>query len=271
MGEFERIRDDFNRRAAAAREDGLAVECGMVYRPGDLGPGRPAATPVCAVAEYPPEDGETHSSFELDGARYRVTSRGYFYRDGRRISAEEFRSAERARFSRVAATIAADIEQEEESMAASNRNAIEVEGVRWERDFAGGRYYRDGEECSRAEFEEAVGVRRSGSGGRRRSRDVAYERGGVTLTARQLEFVRAMARDEMGSPEDGWWTDSLIDCAGISPMSGGAMVSTLREKGLVAVSADGREEGGRAVRAKRLSLTDLGREVLGELLGLQAV
>lgn len=271
MGEFERIRDDFNRRAAAAGDDGLVVECGMVYRPGDLGPGRPQAAPVCAVAEYPPGDGETRSSFELEGARYRATSRGYFYRDGRRISAEEFRSAKRARFSRVAATIAADIEQEEETMTASNRNAIEVGGVRWERDFAGGRYYRDGEECSRAEFEEAVGVRRSGSGGRRRSRDVAYERGGVTLTARQLEFVKAMATDPMGSPESGWWVDMLIDHTGINGMSAGAMVSTLREKGLVTVSSEVREDGGRPRRARAIALTDLGREVLGELLGLQAV
>lgn len=219
---------------------------------------------------------ETHSSFELEGARYRATTKGYFYRDGLRISAEEFRAAKRARFSRIAATIAADIEQEEESMTASNRNEIEVEGVRWARDFAEGKYYRDGEECSRAEFEEAVGVRRPRGGEKapkrpRRSRDVALEvpmpdGRALTVTARQRAFLEAMRDDPHGSPENGWWTDMLIESAGIPPMSAGAMVSTLREKGLITVSTETRDDGdGKRRRAKSLMLTDDGRVVYDAL------
>ena len=207
-------------------------------------------------------------SFEQGGSHYRATARGYFYRDGKRVSEAEFREAERERLGRVAATVAADVEDDgkkEEEMGRGNMNIVTVDGVEWARDFVNGAYYRDGEPTTRREFEEAVGVRRGGEGAPRRgrrSRDVAYERAGVTLTARQLEFVRAMATDPMGSPESGWQVDMLIDHAGINGMSAGAMVSTLREKGLVTVSSEVREDGGRPRRVRVLSLTGLGREVL---------
>ena len=167
--------------------------------------------------------------FAFHGAIYKQVSPTHSYRDGKRIPTDEFRAAEEAR------------EQRNLRLEAISEGAVD---------------YAQAE--PKAEPAPEPGAKPG-----RRPRDVAFEHGGTTLTARQLEFVRAMSSEEsMGSPEGGWWIDLLIDGAELSPMSAGAMVSTMREKGLVTVSAEVREDGdGRKRRARYMRLTDRGADV----------
>lgn len=101
----------------------------------------------------------------------------------------------------------------------------------------------------------------------RRSKDIAYEGNGVTLTAKQVDFIKHL-------PDTCFWEHGLdsciwVDClcddiggqfAGKS-MTVGAMVSTLCEKGLGARGKD-KVDGHKATF---FSLTELGKKVAGEL------
>lgn len=106
---------------------------------------------------------------------------------------------------------------------------------------------------------------------RRRSRDVAATvespDGEVTITARQLQFLRELARTpQYVEGASALWIDILIDEIStesrtfINGMQVGAMVSTLREKGLVEVWTEGREDGitGRIRRVKTMQFTPTG-------------
>lgn len=112
---------------------------------------------------------------------------------------------------------------------------------------------------------------------RRRSRDVAATvespttGRAITVTARQLQFLRELARTPQyveGAPA--LWTDVLIDEIGMggstftNGMQVGAMVSTLREKGLVEVWSEGREDGmtGRVRRVKAMQFTPAGKVLM---------
>lgn len=199
--------------------------------------------------------------FVYNGTEYASTDKGYCYRDRKRISASEFTEALNAKDLRdrklEALAERVRIEKEEDM------NVIEISGVEYRNDWTNGKYYRGDEEISRDEFDRALGINRRGSKGRKaRSKDVAFEADFVTITSRQRDFLHAMAQESsQGSPDAGWWVDLLIEGAGLSPMSAGAMVSTLREKGLIEVSAERREDGGRGRKAKRVRLTEDGRRL----------
>ena len=215
----------------------------------------------------------------IDGREvtFKRTASGYCFRDGVRISGDVFDSEklgmyrdrnEEARVRRVRAALmrSQDPSREEYEDRRSEMNIIEIDGVEWAKDHVNRKTYRDGVECSRAEFNRAMGIGASdqerSKRKARRSADVAFEHGGVTLTSRQADFMRAMAEESsQGSPECGWYVDLLIDSSGISPMSAGAMVSTLREKGVIRVSCERREDAGRSRRVKVINLTDAGHEI----------
>lgn len=111
---------------------------------------------------------------------------------------------------------------------------------------------------------------------RRRSRDVAAtvespDGGEITVTARQLQFLRELARTpQYAEGASALWTDIMIDEIGMggstfdNGMKVGAMVSTLREKGLVEVWPEGREDGmtGRVRRVKAMQFTPTGRTLM---------
>jgi hypothetical protein len=157
-----------------------------------------------------------------------------------------------------------------------NMNIISIDGVEWANDFINHKVYRDGVECSRAEFNRAIGIRRDSSkAGKadrkpRKSKDVAFDHEGVTLTAKQADFLReldAAGQDGvLGNAGTGWWTDCITDGIGGqfagSPMTVGAMISTLCEKGLGTRSKEQREtDNGRTKKVTSFCLTDKGREV----------
>lgn len=231
-------------------------------------------------------------TFEQGGSRWRRTQGGYCFRDGRRVPRKEFDEARGRRYEELGARLARAADEASgaasgargqvapaqapapapgaaggagERPGGANVNRVVRDGVEWVRDFAAGKFYRDGEEVTRAEFERGVGIARRPR--KRRSRDVAFEHApsGVTLTARQCEFLQAASGCPCWAGGDGAiWTDALLDEMGVNGMSFGAMVSTLREKGLLEVWAESREDGatGRSRKVKAVRLTDAGEQVL---------
>lgn len=185
-------------------------------------------------------------TFEQGGSRWRRTRGGYCFRDGRRVSRAEFDEARGAHYEELGARLA-EVADEASGAASGARGDAAPARVPDPAPEAGG---------------DAAGRPR-----RRRPRDVAFEHAesGVTLTARQCEFLRAASGCPCWAEGDGTlWTDVLLDEVGVSGMSFGAMVSTLREKGLIRVWAESREDGvtGRSRKVKAMCLTERGEQVL---------
>lgn len=182
-------------------------------------------------------------TFEQGGSRWRRTQGGYCFRDGRRVSRAEFDGARGAHYEELGARLARVADEAREGASEAREDASPARVP--------------------APAPEADGKRPR----KRRSRDVAFEHGdtGVTLTARQCEFLRVASACPCWAGGDGTlWTDVLLDEMGVNGMSFGAMVSTLREKGLLRVWAEAREDGStrRPRRVKAIALTDLGERVL---------
>lgn len=107
----------------------------------------------------------------------------------------------------------------------------------------------------------------------RKSKDIAYEGHGKTLTAKQVDFILHLSDTcfwEHGL-ESTPWIDCLCDEIGgqfaNKPMTVGAMVSTLCEKGLGYRATDSLTDmaTGRSRKATYFALTDLGKEIAKEL------
>lgn len=101
----------------------------------------------------------------------------------------------------------------------------------------------------------------------RKSKDIAYDGNDITLTAKQVDFIRHLPDTcfwERGL-DSALWTDVLADEIGGQfagkPMTTGAMISTICEKGLANRSTD--RVNGR--KATFMVLTELGKKVAVEL------
>ena len=107
----------------------------------------------------------------------------------------------------------------------------------------------------------------------RRSKDIAYEGHGVTLTAKQVDFIHHL-------PDTCFWEHGLDSCIWVDclcddiggqfagkPMTVGAMISTLCEKGLGERTVDKITDmsTGRSHKAVSFQLTDTGKQVAKEL------
>lgn len=99
----------------------------------------------------------------------------------------------------------------------------------------------------------------------RRSKDIAFESNGVTLTKKQVQFIKLMPSDDFyeNGLESILWVDVFVDTISgeFNPMSAGAMVSTLKEKGLITVEKQ-RVNG---KNSKCMTFTDLGQQIAKEL------
>lgn len=101
----------------------------------------------------------------------------------------------------------------------------------------------------------------------RKSKDVAFEgkgfAGGITLTAKQVDFLKSL--QGISFWDDGinshLWCDCIAQDTGWNPMSVGAMISTLREKHLVAVG----QERVNGKKCKFMAFTETGKEVATQL------
>lgn len=220
--------------------------------------------------------------FELDEAKgyatYERKDSGYCYRNGVRIRTEQFEAAER------------DFEARKAAMA----EPVEIPGVRkdlnptatingheYVHDWAGRAYYRDGERITRAQFEAETGGEEEAkalTARPRRPKDVAFEADGVTLTAKQLDFLRELAAlsedDLLGNPESGVWCDILCDAIGGQfrgkPMTVGAMLSTICEKGLGERHKEKRSAGTRQRTVTVFCFTEAGLAVFRAVRGGEA-
>ena len=212
-------------------------------------------------------------TFELDGITYERKDSGYCFRDNARIRAEVFEAAEREFDAREAAEAAKA--REIEGVREDINPTFDVDGHHYVHDWADRKHYRDGEAISKRQWErEVFGEDAPKPARKRRPKDVAAEfettEGAVTLTAKQVDFLREVAQlgedDLLGSLVTGCWCDVLCDAIGGQftgkPMTVGAMLSTLCEKGLGERSKEEREtDKGRTERVTSFCLTDLGRQV----------
>lgn len=101
----------------------------------------------------------------------------------------------------------------------------------------------------------------------RKSKDIAYDGNGITLTAKQVDFIRHLPDTcfwEHGL-NSALWTDVLADEIGGQfagkPMAVGAMISTICEKGLANRATD--RINGR--KATFMVLTEMGKKVAADL------
>ena len=126
-----------------------------------------------------------------------------------------------------------------------------------------------------AEAELAVNVQNEQKKARkaRKSKDIAYEGNGVTLTAKQVDFLGHLSDTcfwENGADSTAWIDVLCDEIRGQfegKPMTVGAMVSTLCEKGLGYRAVDKLTDmvTGKGRKATYFGLTELGQKIYTEL------
>ena len=101
----------------------------------------------------------------------------------------------------------------------------------------------------------------------RKSKDIAFDFHGRTLTAKQVDFLKEMAETSFfeHGENSSLWCDVLADEIGGQfagkPMTVGAMISTLKEKDVITVG----KERVNGHMAKYFAFTPIGKEMLKEL------
>ena len=126
-----------------------------------------------------------------------------------------------------------------------------------------------------AEAELAVNAKKAKKTARkaRKSKDIAYEGNGVTLTAKQVDFLGHLKDTcfwENGANSTAWvdcLCDEISGQFADKPMTVGAMISTLCEKGLGYRGVDRLTDAttGRSRKATYFGLTELGQAIYTEL------
>lgn len=145
---------------------------------------------------------------------------------------------------------------------------MEAELDRWEKDADAEVKAREEKQAKSDKIAEDAMNGKKKARKTRRSKDVAFEykENGetvMTLTAKQADFIKHL-------PDTCFWEhglDSVVWCDVLAdeisgqfadkPMTVGAMISTLREKGIVEVGRDVTRQG----KPKFLTLTDLGKQI----------
>ena len=169
--------------------------------------------------------------FEMNGTRYTMTRVGYYYK---KVNGKQTRIGK------------AEYEAAWEESGEAEKQAREAEQAKAD---------KEAEKMNK-------GVKKP-----RRSKDIAHESNGVTLTEKQVDFIKHVPDTcfyEHGL-ESTMWVDVLADEIGGQfagkPMTVGAMISTLREKEVIYVAVD--KINGK--KAKFFGFTELGRKIAAEL------
>lgn len=208
-----------------------------------------------------------NTTFTINGATYSTNATGkYFYvtdetRFQKRVSRKEYEEAKHEY------EVAQAIEEAQES--ADTEAAKEFDKWAEEAD-AEYQARKDLQEAKDRETEanyEAETSKPKKTRKPRRSKDIAYEGNGLTLTAKQVDFLRHL-------PDTHFWEQGLDSCIWVDclcddiggqfkdkPMTVGAMISTICEKGL---GQRGRDES-RKGKPTVFELTELGKAVAAEL------
>lgn len=210
------------------------------------------------------------TTFELFGATYTRRANGYCYvqcngetAKTHRISKAEF-EARHAEYAAMDMTLT-EIESEE---IAEAMDGISAEQFR-ETVEKMNREQNERNEFTNISKEDVVDAILSENKKKRvrKSKDTAYDGNGVTLTAKQVDFIRHLPDTNFWERglDSAVWTDVLADEIGGQfagkPMTTGAMISTICEKGL-AIRATDRINGRKATF---MELTELGKKVAAEL------
>lgn len=200
----------------------------------------------------------TKNAFELNGALYAMTGKGYYYRtvgtDMRRISRVDYEQAWDELIGSVSEADE-DLDWEEEVAEPKKKAAKRAE---------------DSDGAAEKKMAKKAEPKKVDSKPRR-SKDVAFEmdtlKGYVTLTAKQVDFIKHIPDTVFyeNGLESTPWCDVLADEIGgqfkDKPMTVGAMISTLREKNIIYVMTD-RING---KKAKYFGFTDVGMAVAKKL------
>lgn len=194
--------------------------------------------------------------FELNGVRYTGTSQNYFYKkvDGKqkRIPKAEYEQAFEEYIQTGADQASADewdaekeIEERKEKQAEADKVAEDAINKKSDMIIP----------------KSALDANKKQSKPRK-SKDIALESNGITLTAKQVDFLKKLPNiDGWDGIEQGVWTDMIAESIGWNAMSVGAMISTLREKNLVTVVVQ--KINGK--KCKGMSFTELGMAVAKEM------
>lgn len=189
----------------------------------------------------------TTANFNYNGIEYMRTEKGYFYKveNGKkiRIKQAEYEQA----FENLtddAAEDDDDVELEEFTKMIEDRKQAQAESDKQAEDAVNGKTKKP-----------------------RKSKDIAHESNGVTLTAKQVDFIKHIPDTNFYEHglDSALWCDILADEIGGQfagkPMTVGAMISTLKEKNLISVG----QERINGKKAKFFEFTELGKQVAKEL------
>jgi len=180
-------------------------------------------------------------TFEFNGATYKTNEAGnYFYKSTNSVDKKG-----NPLFMRISEKVFEEAWEQSGEAEKAKREALQAK--------------------SDAEAEKAVKKPR-------KSKDIAFEidtiEGHITLTAKQVKFLKMMPQDDFweNGLESTLWIDVFCDTVAgeFNPMAVGAMVSTLNEKKVLAVSVE-RVNG---KKCKYMALTIVG-QVIAEKLGLK--
>ncbi len=199
-----------------------------------------------------------YNEFELNGVYYTMTSTGYCYaienKKKVRISRTEYDAAEMEYINSESEPVGLGDEEHEglhmDLTAEEEAKAME-EAEKWLKDHGATLPGGKPRKAKKA----------------KKSKDVAFECEGVTLTAKQADFIRHL-------PDTCFWENGLDSCVWVDclcddiggqfsgkPMTVGAMISTLCEKGLGSRCSEKRD--GR--KCTTFELTELGKKVAAGL------
>lgn len=199
--------------------------------------------------------------FRIDGVDYMVTEKGYYYRteNGKktRIKKQEFEDAFEDLCGRTDEQL--DLYVEQSGLDEMDGWAKEVQEME-----AAKEAHKKEQEASDKQAEDAINGKTKVKKPRK-SKDIAFEMQGFTLTAKQVNFIKMMPEDDFYEHglDSTLWIDCFCDTVTdiFNPMAVGAMVSTLREKDMIYVGIE--KMNGK--KCKYFGLTPLGKKIAKEL------
>ena len=206
------------------------------------------------------EEANMKKEFTVNGIDYMETEKGYFYKvvEGKktRIKKEEFDQA----FDELCKQT--DEKMDDDLFGDTTNEQVDE----WMKEIEESKKKAEQEQAeSDKQAEDKVNGKTKKASKPRKSKDIAHESNGITLTAKQVAFIKAMPNDDFYEHglESALWVDCFCDTVAdiFNPMAVGAMVSTLREKGIIIV----RQDKVNGKRCKYMQFTELGMEVAKEL------
>lgn len=210
-----------------------------------------------------------NKEFRVNGIDYMETGKGYYYKveAGKkiRIKKQDFEDA----FEDLCQETNDELDEQVEEWMAEINEAKEVqkkaqqESDKMAEDAVNAVKHMSPEQV--VEVVDSVIEKAEKKTKKRKSKDIAFEMQGFTLTAKQVNFIKMIPDDDFYEHglDSTLWIDCLCDTVAdtFSPMAVGAMISTLREKELIYV--DIQKVNGK--KCKYFGFTPLGKKIAKEL------